>query len=346
MRTLLISTAHPLDENPLPPLSLAYLAGALERSGFEVQVLDFLVARYHPEKIRQKLAEYRPQLVGATCVTMNYPLAAEMLRVCKTEDPDVITVIGGPHASFALEDTLLRSPWIDAVVIGEGDHTVVELARAVAGGGSITDVSGIAFAEDGVVVRTQSRPLISDIDRLALPARHLIPLARYHALGAPCTVITSRGCPYGCLFCSASRMFGRRVRFRNPGLVVDEIEGIRRDFGFPEINIVDDTFTVNHAHVRETCEEMLRRNLDVSWSAYARVDNMTEEIATLMRRAGCRMVLFGMESADEGILKAIRKGTTTEDMRKGVKIATDAGLGVYSSFIIGLPGESEETIER
>lgn len=346
MRILLISTAHPLDENPLPPLSLAYLAGALERDGFEVQILDFLVARYRPEKVRERLADYRPQLVGVTCVTMNYPLATEMLRVCKAADPALMTVIGGPHVSFALEDTLLKSPWIDVVAIGEGDETVVELARAVAGGTGIAGVPGIAFADGGEVVRTGPRPLIGDIDRLAMPARHLIPLARYHALGTPCTVITSRGCPYGCLFCSASRMFGRRVRFREPGLVVDEIEGMRRDFGFREINIVDDTFTVNHAHVRETCEEILRRGLDITWSAYARADNMTEELVALMRRAGCQMVLFGMESADEGILKTIRKGITPDDMRRGVKIATEAGLGVYTSFIIGLPGESLETIRR
>lgn len=344
LRILLISTAHPLDENPLPPLSLAYLAGALERDGFEVQILDFLVMRYRPEKVRQKLEEYRPQLVGVTCVTMNYPLATEMLKVCKEVDPDVVTVIGGPHVSFALEDTLLKSLWIDAVVIGEGDQTVVELARAVEGGGSIAGVAGIAYIEDGVVVRTEARPLIQDIDGLALPARNLIPLARYYALGTPCTVITSRGCPYGCLFCSASRMFGRKVRYRNPGLVVDEIEGMQRDFSFRELNIVDDTFTVNHDHVREICEEMLRRNLDITWTVYARVDNMTEELVALMKRAGCRMILFGIESADEGILKTIGKGITPDVMRRGVKIATDAGLEVFSSFIIGLPGENKDTI--
>ena len=344
MRILLISSAHPLEENPLPPLSLAYLAAALQRDGFEVEILDFLVNRYHPRKVWDKLAEYRPQMVGVTCVTMSYPLARSVLHMVREADPTVFTVIGGPHASFALEDTLLKSPWIDAVAIGEGDDTVVELARAVDSGGGIAHVRGIAFAEDGVVVRTEPRPLIADIDGLALPARHLIPMARYHALLAPCTVITSRGCPYGCLFCSASRMFGRKVRFRDPGLVVDEIETIRCNLGFRAINIVDDTFTVSHPHVQAICEEMLRRNLDITWSAYARVDNMTEDLVALMKRAGCQMVLFGLESADEGILKTIGKGITPEDMRNGVRTAREAGLDVYCSFIIGLPGESLQTI--
>jgi radical SAM superfamily enzyme YgiQ (UPF0313 family) len=139
-------------------------------------------------------------------------------------------------------------------------------------------------------------------------------------------------------------MFGRKVRYRTPGLVVDEIEGIQRDFSFRELNIVDDTFTVNHDHVREICEEILRRNLDIIWTVYARVDNMTEELVALMKRAGCRMMLFGIESADEGILKTIGKGLTPDGMRRGVKIATDAGLEVFSSFIIGLPGENADTI--
>ncbi len=346
MRVLLISTPHPLEENPLPPLSLAYLAGALQRDGIEVQILDFLVTRYHPRKLRQKLEEYHPQLVGVTCVTMNYPSAARMLRVCKEFDPEIVTVIGGPHATFTLEETLLRSPWIDAVAIGEGDTTVVELARAVAGDSDIGHVTGIAFADGGRVVKTEPRSLVADLDQLALPARHLLPLARYRALGVPCTVITSRGCPYGCIFCSAHQMFGRKVRFRDPGLVVDEIEMVHRDFGFPQINIVDDTFTVNHKHACQVCEEILRRNLKITWTAYARVDNMTEDLVALMKRAGCDRVLFGIESADEDILKTIEKGITPDDMRRGVRIATDAGLDVFTSFILGLPGESPETARK
>jgi radical SAM superfamily enzyme YgiQ (UPF0313 family) len=346
LRVLLISTAHPLEENPLPPLSLAYLAGALEREGIEVEILDFLVSRYHPRKIRQKLEEYRPRLVGVTCVTMNYPLAARMLRVCKEFDPGIVTVIGGPHASFTTKETLLRASWIDAVAIGEGDRTVIDLARAVAGDGDFRTVAGIAFADGGRIVKTEPRPLIDDLDQLAEPARHLLPLAKYRALGVPCTVITSRGCPYGCLFCSAHKMFGRRVRFRDPGLVVDEIERLQRDFGFSLINIVDDTFTVNHNHTIQVCEEMLRRNLKIIWSAYARVDNMTEDLVALMKRAGCNAVLFGIESADEKILSTIRKGITPDIMRKGVRIASDAGLTIFTSFILGLPGESPETARR
>ena len=343
MRVLLLSTPHPLEESPLPPLSLSYLASVLIREGIEVKILDFLVAQYHPRKLRRELDEYRPQLVGATCVTLNYPIARRMLKVCKTFDPHIFTVIGGPHVTFALEETLLRSPWIDAIVIGEGERTLVELARAVEEGKDIHHVPGIAFVDGGMVVKTPPKGRIEDLDQLPLPARELLPMARYRALGTPCTVITSRGCPYSCIFCSGRQMFGPKVRFRSPGLVVDEIEQLQRDFRFTKINIVDDTFTLNHHHTRAVCEEMLRRNLKIKWSVFARVDRISENLAQLMNRAGCAWVLFGIESADEEILNTIKKGITPEEIRHGVKIASEAGINVFNSFILGLPGESWDT---
>ena len=343
MRVLLLSTPHPLEESPLPPLSLSYLASVLKQEGIEVRILDFLVTQYNPKKLRRELEEYGPQLVGATCVTLNYPIARRMLKVCKDFDPHIFTVIGGPHVTFALEETLLRSPCIDAIVIGEGERTLVELARLVEQGKDIRHVPGIAFADGGTVVKTTPEARVDDLDQLPLPARELLPMARYRALGTPCTVITSRGCPYSCIFCSGRRMFGPKVRFRSPGLVVDEIEQLQRDFGFVKINIVDDTFTLSHHHTQAACEEMLRRNLKIKWSVFARVDRISEELAQLMNRAGCEWMLFGVESADEGILKTIKKGITPEQVRRGVKIASESGINVFNSFILGLPGETRDT---
>ncbi len=343
MRVLLLSTPHPLEESPLPPLSLSYLAGVLVQEGIEVKILDFLVTRYHPRKLRSVLEEYRPQLVGVTCVTLNYPIARRMLKACKAFEPHIFTVIGGPHVTFALEETLLQSPWIDAIVIGEGERTLVELARAVEEDKDIRQVPGIALADGGMVIKTPPQARIENLDQLPLPARELLPMERYRALGTPCTVITSRGCPYSCIFCSGHRMFGPKIRFRSPGFVVDEIEKLQRDFGLAKINIVDDTFTVNHHHTRAVCEEMLRRNLKIPWSVFARVDSVNEDLAQLMKRAGCEWMLFGVESADEGILKTIKKGITPDGVRRGVKIAAEAGIAVFNSFIFGLPGESWDT---
>jgi len=343
MRVLLLSTPHPLEESPVPPLSLSYLASVLNREGIEVKILDFLVTQYLPKKLRRELEDYRPQLVGVTCVTLNYPIARRMLKACKAFDPYIFTVIGGPHVTFAPEETLLQSSWIDAIVIGEGERTLVELVRAVEEDKDIHQVPGIAFADGGMVVKTPPQARIENLDQLPLPARELLPMARYRALGTPCTVITSRGCPFSCIFCSGRRMFGPKVRFRSPGLVVDEIQKLQRDFGLAKINIVDDTFTLNHQHTRAVCEEMLRRSLKIKWSVFARVDRISEDMAQLMNRAGCEWVLFGVESADEGILKTIRKGITPDGVRRGVKIAAEAGINVFNSFILGLPGESWDT---
>ena len=343
MRVLLISTPYPLEENPIPSLSLSYLAGVLQREGIEVQILDLLVAQYTGDKIRRKLEEYQPQVVGATCVTLNYPTAARILKVCKDFDPGIVTVIGGPHATFALKETLLRAPWIDVVVIREGERTLVELIRAVERGTGFGQVAGIAFREDKKVVITEPRPPIENLDELPFPARHLLPISKYRALGAPCNLITSRGCPYGCIFCSGRRIFGRKVRFRHPKLVVDELEAIHNELGFDRINIVDDTFTVNHRHARDICDEILRRNLNIQWTVFARVDTVTRDLLEIMKEAGCTYLLFGVESGSQQILNTIKKGITVDAVRKGVKVTTEAGIEVFASFILGLPGESPET---
>ena len=346
MRVLFITTPYPLDEFPIPSLSLTYPAAMLMREGVEVEILDLLVAQYSPEKIRGKLEEYQPQVVGTSCATMNYPAASRILKVCKSFDPGIVTIIGGPHVSFTARETLMRAPWIDIVVCREGEETSVELIKAFENEKSLKGVSGIAFRENGGVVITQPRPPIEDLGDLPFPARHLLPISKYRALGTPASVITSRGCPFGCIFCSAPKMFGRRVRFRSPRLVVDEIETIHKEFGFERINIVDDTLTVNRRHVKEICGEIMGRSLDIEWSAYSRVDTITEELLQMMKEAGCRWLCFGIESGSQEILNNIRKGITIEEARRAVRLATEAGINVMASFILGLPGETPETAQK
>jgi len=346
MRVLLITTPYPLDEYPIPPLSLTYLAAVLEREGIEVEILDLLVAECSASKVRRKLGEYKPQVVGITCATMNYPAASRILRVCKGYDPNIVTIIGGPHVSFTAGETLKRAPWIDIVVRGEGEETLIELVRTLGTRASLHQVKGVAFRDDGAIVLTEPRPPIEDLDGLPLPARRLLPLSKYRALGTPCTVITSRGCPFGCIFCSAPKMFGRRVRFRSPRLVVDEIEMVNKELGFERINIVDDTFTVNHRHVKQICNEIVKRGLHIEWGAYSRVDTITEELLGVMKEAGCRYLCFGIESGSPEILVNIKKGITLEEAREGIRLAAKAGIEVLASFILGLPGETRESAQQ
>jgi radical SAM superfamily enzyme YgiQ (UPF0313 family) len=342
VRILLVAPPYALEEYPLPPLSLSYLSGSLLDHGFEVEILDLLTSKASPAKIRRKLEQYQPQVVGTTAVTMTFPAASRILKTCKGFDPGITTVVGGPHVSFSAEDTFQRAPWIDVVVAGEGDRTVVELASALERGSGIEKVAGLFINRNGKVIKTAPRPLIDNLDDLPLPARHLLPLSRYHALGAACSVISSRGCPYGCIFCTTPRMYGRKVRFRQPALVVDEIELIYREYGFSQISVVDDTFTLNHPHATDLCRELIRRRLPVKWSIFSRVDTLTPGLLDLMREAGCTCMLFGVESGNQEVLNNIKKGITPEKVKKGVRMATEAGIGTFASFILGLPGETPD----
>jgi radical SAM superfamily enzyme YgiQ (UPF0313 family) len=341
MKTLLINPPYAFSEVPIMPMGISYLAAVLERSGHVVEVLDLLVSKCSKEKIGRKLTEYQPDIVGVTSVTMNYPVASEILKHCKDFDSDITTVIGGPHVTFCAPETLREAPWIDVVVRGEGEQTMLDIV----GGESLGDIPGVAFRENGAVRVTGERGLIEDLDGLPLPARHLFPLSRYHALDVHASIIAGRGCPFNCIFCVGSKMGGRRARFRDPKLVVDEIEAVLA-LGFTEVNFEDDLLTLNHRHVYAFCDEILARGLKFNWSVFARADTVNLELLRRMREAGCTWMLYGVESGNQEILDTVKKKLTLDKIVEGVKIAKEAGIQVMASFIIGLPGESRETLRK
>jgi len=340
MRTLLINPPYPFSEIPIMPMGLAYIAAVLEQSGNEVQVLDLLVSKYSSEKIRSKIEEYQPDIVGITCVTMNYPTASGILECCKNVSQDIITVIGGPHVTFCPTETLSEAPWIDIVVRGEGEQTILDIV----GGKRLEDIDGIAYRADGIRL-TGERSLIQDLDQIPLPARHLFPLSKYHALDCHCSLVTGRGCPFNCIFCVGSKMGGRRARYRNPRLIVDEIE-VALAYGFTEINMEDDLLTLNHRHVHAFCDEIMSRGLEFNWSVFSRVDTVNLDLLRKMKKAGCTWMLYGVESGNQQILDTVKKKITLDKIREGVRLGKEAGIQVMASFIIGLPGETKETLKE
>jgi len=341
MRTLLINTPYPSTECPTMPLGLAYIAAVLEKEGSEVQVQDFLVTEYSKGKLEGKIVDFAPEIVGITSVTMNYPIASRILRDCKEIDGNIITVIGGPHVSFWAEEALEEAPWIDIVVRGEGEYTMLEIAR----GKSLKEIDGIAFSENGGVVLTEPRQWIENLDELPFPARHLFPLSRYRALSSDCGLITSRGCPFHCIFCLGPKMVGKKGRFRNIKLIVDEIEEIL-EYGFKTINMADDLFTLNRKHLYAFCDEVMARKLKFKWSANSRVDTVDPELLGKMKEAGCFFICYGVESGNQKILDIARKKITLEKIKEAVKLSKDAGIKSLASFIIGLPGETKKTLKE
>jgi radical SAM superfamily enzyme YgiQ (UPF0313 family) len=345
MRVAIIAAPYPLSEAPAPPLGISYAAAAFAQAGAEVQIFDYIVSRYTPEKLSKQLDDFRPDIVGTSSVTMNFPTAAAILQTAKECDPHIITVMGGPHVSFDAVNTLKKYPGIDLIVLGEGEATIAELMAHRFSRSAWPAISGLAFREGDSVKFTNPRELISDLATLPLPARHLLPLSRYQALGFPISIITGRGCPYQCIFCQGRRMVGSKMRKRPTKMVVDEIEDIL-SYGIDRINVADDLFVSDRRRVREVCEEIQRRELKFAWSAFARVNTVDKETLRIMKETGCDAVSFGVESGNQEMLDRIKKKITLDQVRRAVEMCQEVGLIVHCSFIVGLPGESRETLEE
>ena len=345
MRVLLINPFYPIDETPSPPLGLAYLAAALEAADHEVKILDLVVCPYSKSLLKELLRGFNPDMVGATAVTMTFDNAIRVIQDVKAVSPEIFTVMGGPHVTFCARQTLHIYPQLDCVVLGEGDLTITELAHAVAARTDLQDIPGLAFRQGHQIQETLPRDYIADIDRLPMPARHLLPLGRYRALGMPISMTTSRGCPFKCIFCVGRKMVGAKVRYRDPMKVVDELAYLDR-LGFHQINIADDLFTANKAHCMAVCDEIIRRGLKPKWTSFARVDTVSLELLKRMHAAGCHAVSFGIESANAQILKTIKKGITVEQVVEAVNLCNAAGVTPNASFILGLPGETSETLDE
>ena len=343
MKVALIAPPYPLEEAPSPPLGICYVAASFEAAGAEVRILDYIVRGYTPEKFKAELDDYKPDVVGTNSVTMNFKAAAGILEIAKAHDPSIITMMGGPHVTFDYENTLRAYPGIDVIVIGEGEETLKELIPVLCDKESWHGIQGLAFMENQQVVTTSQRDFLKDLDTLPLPARHLLPVSRYQALGFPVSIITSRGCPNRCIFCQGRRMVGMKVRYRSHLRVVDEIEDIL-SYGFERINIADDFFTSNKKRVRLLCAEIKKRGLKFSWSAFARVDSCSKEVLETMLDAGCDTVSFGIESGNPEMLKRIKKGITLDQARRAVAMCKEVGMGVFLSFMVGLPGETQKTL--
>ena len=344
MKVALVAPPYPLEEIPSPPLGISYVAAACEAAGAEVKIFDYIVGCYTPENLKAAMDAFQPDIIGATAVTLNFPAAAQILKTAKQHQPAVITMMGGPHVSFDAEATLRRHPEIDIIFTGEAERSLGQWLPIYADPSAWLSVKGVSFMSGGDFFSTGPGECIEDLDTLPLPARHLLPISKYHALGFPVSIITSRGCPNQCIFCLGRRMVGSRVRFRSPGRVADEIAAVLA-LGFTRINIADDLFTASKKRVKAFCDEIVRRGLSFAWSAFARVDTVSEEVLRLMREAGCDSVSFGIESGNPDMLKRIKKGITLDQARHAVSLCKKVGMLAHASFMVGLPGESAETLQ-
>lgn len=332
------------------PLGLEYLISSLEQSGFKAALLDATIEELNYKQSRQRLIDFKPDIVGLSITTPGLVHDAKAIGLVKECLPLAKIVVGGPHPSADPKGLLTALPDIDYAVIGEGERTIVELVRAIEEGGSVSGISGIAYRQDGEVVISSPRELIEDIDILPFPDRDYIdyrkvcatlPFGRRHPFAI---MITGRGCPYGCIFCSKS-VFGRGCRLRSPENVLQEIEALCRK-GIKEIRFYDDIFTINPARAIKICQGIIDRKFDLVWSCESRVDTISEEVLVKLKEAGCYSVSFGVESGAAAVLAKSGKNITIEQIRKAFSLCQKVGMETGAWFIFGLPGETPETIEE
>jgi anaerobic magnesium-protoporphyrin IX monomethyl ester cyclase len=333
-----------------PPLGILYIASHLKRHNIDVDVLDANALGMTENEIIDYIGSATPTIIGFTCTTIIMPAVARMAEKVKRGDNFVI--VGGPHVSAVPTETLEESEDIDIVVIGEGEITMLELAQAVEGGKSLTTVKGIAYRDAGEIRLTPSRGLIHDLNDLEFPARDLVPIEKYKPgpildIGFSGkkfgTIVTARGCTGNCTFCS-SKSFWKRIRIRNADNILDEIDYLVEQ-GVKHLMIVDDTFTCQRTRLIEFCEQLIKRKYNIQWSCYARVSDVDPHTLRLMKDAGCFFIYYGVESGSQEILDSTTKMITLEQVKNAVEWTKRVGIIANCSFIMGLPGETKETLK-
>ncbi|MDA8098727.1 MAG: radical SAM protein [Nitrospiraceae bacterium] len=332
----------------LPPLGLAYLAAVLEPR-HQVKILDGSVVPVTAEILRAELRSFTPGIVGMSVITPTVYRALELCAVVKEAAPRVLTVLGGPHPT-ALPEELLENEAVDAVVIGEGEETFRELADLHAAAGNLASCRGIGFRKEGRILITEPRPRITDLDAIPFPARHLLPLDRYrpsvlHYRRLPAfSVMCSRGCPYRCTFCSCAKVFRGKVTLRSPGNVIAEIRMLKERYGAREILLWDDNLGLSRTWTETFCD--LIKPLGLAWSAWMRVDSAEPDMLRRMAASGCWHVSYGVESGNQQVLDAIKKGFTLDQVRRAFRWTHEAGMEARGTFVFGLPKETRETMEE
>ncbi|MBN1622341.1 MAG: radical SAM protein [Endomicrobiales bacterium] len=332
---------------------LAYATAVLERDilDADIRLYDFPAMNWGKNKFRSLIREENPDFVVLDSTTPSIYSDIECARIVKEESKAKVIMVG-PHVSVLPEETLLKAEGtVDVACIGEYDYTVRDVIKNIK---TLEKVDGICFIKENNAVRTGKRELIENLDKLPFPAWEHLDLMKYFDGGKLypyIDMISGRGCPNRCIFCLWPQvMHGFKYRLRSPKNVVDEIE---RDIELcpqvlkgGEFFFEDDTFTVDKNRAVLICEEILKRNLKITFSVNGRVDSYDKDMLRMMKRAGCREILVGFESGVQEVLDKMHKGITLEQSRKFMENTKEAKIQVHGCFVIGLPGETEETARK
>lgn len=327
-----------------PPLGLCQLA-AVDRNNL-IQVFDAEGEGLTDEQTENLLKELQPTIVGLSATSFTLEIVEKWAKFCKTINAKVI--VGGPHPSLSPLNTFEKCPSIDFIVRGEGEVVINELIELILTENFDRQLSGVCSRRGNDLHIDNEILKVNDFSQLPFPDLSNMPIHNYwcpDALSKPMvTMMTTRGCPYRCEFCSSPAVMGKKVRGWSVEQVISELKYLHFELGVKEISFVDDVFTINHKRTLELCNEIVKNNIQVTWFCNARADHIDDEIAIAMKLSGCHQTYLGFESGSQTILDNIKKGTTIERLVKGAEILKQNRIGRSIGFVLGLPGENEETV--
>jgi radical SAM superfamily enzyme YgiQ (UPF0313 family) len=333
-----------------PHLGVAIIASMLEKENYDVKLVDGFALNYSMDDIRRKIKKESPSVVGVTSVTANFPNANKVLKITKEIDEDITAVLGGPHITIMPETTTKDT---DFLVIGEGDLTAIELINYIIKGvGRKSKIKGIGYWENRKIKLTKPRPIIENLNKLPMPAYHLLPIEKYRSYGTLdlgrrfISIITSRGCPFRCTYCTSSTFWGHRWRAIAPEKVIEQMKTLYENYKVTHFYFQDDEFTINHDRTMKICDMIIENGMDIVWECLARVDHINESLIKKMAKSGCKRIIYGIECGYQEGIEKIKKKITLQQAREAIKISMKYGILVGASFMMGFPWEGQEEVRK
>ena len=337
--------------NTTQPLGLAYVAAAVRAAGHDVRVIDGYSQASPAAELRREIENFAPRVVGISALTPQWPDAEALAGLAKAVDEDIVTIAGGPHVT-ALPEQAAACAAVDAAVVGEGELAAAEICDAVAAGRALDSIPGLVLGTGGEVRATAPRPALEDLDSLTFPAHDLLPEPSFYnpfpswgKKGNFSSIVSGRGCPYGCSFCDVTTQQGKRYRLRSAVNVVDELSWLNGTFGVTSFSFRDPSMICNRKRLLEICRLIGERGLDIAWTCNSRASEVDPEMLERAREAGCRRMQFGIEVGNPELLKKIKK-TTREKIASAVESTRHAGISPHGYFLFGFMEETPETVAQ
>ena len=331
-----------------PPLNLAYIAALAEQQGHRVKIIDAEAENISLKEVIKQTGRFKPDIIGMTATTPFFHIVVNYAKLLKQTFPNASIAIGGAHITILQEKNFYSC--FDYAFIGEAEVSWAEFLKRYENNKDISDIRGIIYRKDNKVTSTGSSEPVKDIDSIPYPARHLLNREKYN-IGTLrgrknfTTIMTTRGCPFKCIFCS-TKVFGNRVRRRVAGSVIDEIKSVIYNFDIRHFTFLDDTLTLDRNYILEICQAIKRENLKITFDGSTRANLIDEELVEIMANSGLIRISFGLETVDLQIRKIIKKEVPLDSYEKANRITNKYGIETLNSVMLGLPGETAETVDK